>query len=365
LNETPDDTTLYSRTEQLVKSLDDSRQTAGATHGRYYLTKDYQHDVFAYDDYTTYTDGSERYPFLLPPRSDLPYLISESISKRSSPTQLYRRTDSGPVQAHQALAHAMAHDKVAADPRYCGLLAWSGIDYHSGIATGFEGVKYSGLLDVFRIPKPGAAIYRSQVDPLVRPIIEPAFYFDLGPGSPTGPGPQAMVCSNCARLEVFLGDEHLTTLNPDRRRFAHLAYPPFFLDLNIEEGLPELRIDGYLGTRLVTSRSFSSDRSSDQLLVAADDAEIVADGVDATRVVFQAADRFGAPRPFVHGDVEIELSGPGVLVGDSPFAFGDAGSAGAVWVRSSAGEAGEIRCSASHDQLGKASVTIASLGLRR
>ena len=33
LNETADDTELYTRTEQIVKALDGSRQTAGATHG--------------------------------------------------------------------------------------------------------------------------------------------------------------------------------------------------------------------------------------------------------------------------------------------------------------------------------------------
>ena len=37
------------------------------------------------------------------------------------------------------LAHAIAHNKVGGDPRYTGLLAWSGFDYHSGFSTGFQG----------------------------------------------------------------------------------------------------------------------------------------------------------------------------------------------------------------------------------
>ncbi len=165
LNETADDTDLYTRTEKIVKDLDGSRQTAGATHGDAYSSPNYQHDVFGYDDYTTYIDGKERHPLLLPPRTDRPYLISESVSKRSSPTQLYRRIDTPVVQAQQALDYAIAHNKVGGDARYTGLLAWSAFDYHSAFGTGFEGVKYSGLADVFRIPKPGAAIYRAQVDP--------------------------------------------------------------------------------------------------------------------------------------------------------------------------------------------------------
>ena len=254
----------------------------------------------------------------------------------------------------------MAHNKVGGDARYTGLLAWSGFDYHSAFGTGFEGVKYSGLSDVFRIPKPGAAIYRAQVDPRARPVIEPAFYFDLGPGSPAGPGPGAMVCSNCDRVEAYLDGAHLATLWPDRQRFANLAYPPSFFDLSIESGHPELRLDGYLGAHLAISRSFASSPEGDRLALVADDAELVADGVDATRVVFAATDRFGAPRPFVGGEVTFSLDGPGVLIGDNPFAFGDAGGVGAVWAATRAGEAGEIRLQAQHDRLGTAAVTILS-----
>ena len=349
LNETADDTELYTRTEKIVKDLDGSRQTAGATHGPYYLTQDYQHDVFGYDDYTTYTDGLGRYPFLLPPCPGLPYLISESLSWRSSKTRTYTRRDPVDVQQIQAFAHAIAHNKVGGDPAYAGLLAWSGFDYYSTFRFHHETLKVSGLSDVFRIPKPGAAIYQAQVDPRARPVIEPAFYFDLGPGSPAGPGPGAMVCSNCDRVEAYLDGAHLATLWPDRQRFANLAYPPSFFDLSIESGHPELRLDGYLGAHLAISRSFASSPEGDRLALVADDAELVADGVDATRVVFAATDRFGAPRPFVGGEVTFSLDGPGVLIGDNPFAL--IGGAGAVWLRATE-QPGKVRLTAHHPVLG-------------
>ena len=358
LNETADDTELYTRTDKIAKDLDGSRQTAGATHGPYYLTQDYQHDVFGYDDYTTYTDGQARYPFLLPPRTDRPYLISESLSWRSSETRTYTRRDPVAVQQIQALAHAMAHNKVAGDPAYAGLLCWSGFDYYSTFRFHHQSLKVSGLADIFRIPKPGAAIYRSQVDPRRRPVIEPAFYFDLGPASPQGPGGQAMVCSNCERVEAYLDNEHVATLWPDRHRFAYLAYPPSFIDLVISSGRPELRLDGYLGQHLAISRCFASATDGDQLYFQADDTELVADGVDLTRAVFAAVDRFGAPRPFVGGEVTFVLDGPGVLIGDNPFAFADAGGAGAVWARTVAGQTGEIHLRATHPSLGTAEVVV-------
>jgi beta-galactosidase len=360
LNETADDSELYTRTEQLVKQLDDSRQTAGATHGQHYASADYQHEVFAYDDYTTYYDGADRYPLLMPPRTDMPYLISESISWRSSPSRGYRRTDPVAYQQIQALAHAIAHDKVAGDHHYAGLLAWSAIDYYSGFRFDDRGIKRNGLLDVFRVPKLGAAIYRAQVEPDIRPVIEPAFYFDRGPASPDGPGPRAMVCSNCEHLEVYLDGTHLATVRPDRARFPHLAYPPSFVDLTVNEGLPELRIDGYVGGRLVLSRTFASDPAGDRLLLQSDDDDLVADGADTTRVMIAATDRYGSLRPFTEGDVYLEVSGPGLLVGESPFALADAGGAGAVWIRTLAGQAGTIRLLASHARLGTAPATLVS-----
>jgi hypothetical protein len=47
----------------------------------------------------------------------------------------------------------------------------------------------------------------------------------------------------------------------DRTRFPHLAYPPLFVDVGgvPAEEQPELRIDGYVGERLLLSRRFSAD----------------------------------------------------------------------------------------------------------
>jgi hypothetical protein len=78
-------------------------------------------------------------------------------------------------------------------------------------------------------------------------------------------------------------------------------------------------IDGYLGSVMVASRSLASDPSGDMLSLAADDAEIDGDGVDATRLAFRAVDRCGAPRPYVTGHVTLNLAGPAGLIGDNPF----------------------------------------------
>jgi len=362
LNETPNDTAFYTRTNELAHALDDSRPTAGAMAGQR-LTADYQQDVFGEDDYSSVKDpDGVKEPVLQPPVTGVgrPYLVSEAVGTLSGPAIYYRRTDLQAVQQGQATAHARVHDLAASDDRYCGLLAWSGFDYPSGSGNQYRGVKYTGVVDLFRIPKPGAAIYQAQADPRVRPVIAPAFYWDFGPQSPVTALPAAMICANLDRLEVYVGGEHAATLTPDRAGYPHLPYPPSFADFRAVDGslFPELRIDGYLGDDQVASRSFSSDPSGDVLALTADHAEIDADGADATRLEFRAADRYGAPRPYVTGQVTLEVEGPTVLVGDNPFDFAAAGGAGAVWIRSRPGEPGIVTVRASHPELGQAEARI-------
>ena len=125
---------------------------------------------------------------------------------------------------------------------------------------------------------------------------------------------------------------------------------------------PELRIDGFVGSKRVLSRAFSSDPSHDQLWLKADDGVLIADGSDATRLAFRAVDKFGAPRPFVSGEFSLGLSGPGVMVGDNPFRWDDSGGAGAVWIKTVPGRTGRIKVTASHATLGKKSVEITVRG---
>jgi beta-galactosidase len=130
------------------------------------------------------------------------------------------------------------------------------------------------------------------------------------------------------------------------------------LPAQAQKNVPELLIEGYLSGRQVSEVRMSSDPLGDSLSMAADDAAILADGSDATRVVFRAVDTYGNQRRYMSGNVTMSLSGPAVLVGDNPFAFGVYGGLGAVWIRSLAGQQGTITLAAAHPLLGKAQVKV-------
>jgi len=375
LNETPDHPEFYSQTEAMVKELDDSRATSGTTFGLLYPTENFLHDVFAYDDYSidVLPNGDHR-PTLRPPRADRPYLIAETVTSWSSPARLYRRCDTAVAQQHQAMDYAYVHNIARGNPHYTGVLAWSGFDYHAGHTVNYQGIKTSGMVDMFRVLKPGSAMYAAQVDPSVRVVLEPAFTWDppverqFAPGRDNrtvsetwGPGEDAVIFSNCDRIEASVGGEHRASVRPDKENFPNLVTPPSIIDLSMDGREPaELLLEGYIGGELVITRRFAGDHTGDVLTIVADDDQIAADGVDATRVELKIVDRYGEARGHSQARITVEVSGPGELIGESPFDFTDTGAVGAVWVRSRAGEEGLIAVRASHVIYGSVTAQVRS-----
>jgi beta-galactosidase len=359
VNESADDQPLYRRTTESAKSLDDSRPDSGSMTHFTNWQEAWHEDVFAMDDYHQSPDGSVQ---IYPPLPGVPYMLAETVGQRTYTAQgfgnVYRRSGDVKMQCTQAIYHARAHDRAAAYPRFCGVIAWCAFEYGSP-QNSHKGVKNPGVADVFRIPKLGATFYQSQVSPAVHPVIAPNFYWDFGTATPRGPGNDAAIFSNCDRLDIYVDGKLHSTLQADRKGYPNLAYPPFLADLDLDgAACPELRIDGFVGGRLALSRSFSSNAKQDVFLFSADDESIAGDGIDATRLVIGVADKYGAPRLFAGGFVTFTVEGPGVLVGDNPFPLEESGGAGAVWIKTKPAASGKVVVRANHSALGAKSVLI-------
>ena len=354
-NESANDVPLYRRTTELAKSLDDSRPDSGSmTSGSRKTWKETWHeDVFAFDDYHSAPDGTVG---IEAPTDGVPYMLSEAVGQFSYPNHkgfanIYRRAAEMDIQKQQALWHAQAHSRAGAVPRNCGVVAWCAFEYPS-LVNDYKTVKYPGVADLFRIPKLGASFYRAQGDPKDQPTIEPNFYWDFGPRTPKGPGKQVAVFSNCERIEVFVAGRKHAVLHPDIKNYPNLKHAPFFVDLELDGAqYPELHLDGYIGTKLAVSRSFSSDPKHDRLYLHADDAELIGDGVDMTRLVCKVVDLHGADRAYGSGSVHFQITGPGTIVGDNPLDLTETGGAAAIWIRTKENERGRIHITATHSTL--------------
>jgi len=359
LNETPDDPVLWAATRNAAKQLDPTRPSSGAM--AFHDDTGWNEDVFAYNDYAT--DDTTGNVTLRPPFLGLPYLVTEAVGVEAVKPQHFAWTDPPAWLARQAALHGQAHSQARSNSEYSGLLGWAGFDYSSLLGPGPYDIKWAGVADGFRVPKPGAAIYQSQGDPAVRPVIIPVFFWEAS-GAVPAPSPAVMVASNCDRLEVFIGGLHVTSALPafDSPLYGSLAHPPFLIRLPAKLPHPaaDLLIQGIAGGRQVAERRMSADPAGDSFALTVDDTVITADGSDATRAVFRALDAHGNQRRYGSGQVALALSGPATLVGDNPFQFGQYGGLGAVWIRSQAGQPGAITLIAIHPQLGQAEVQLRS-----
>ncbi|HKR21533.1 MAG TPA: glycoside hydrolase family 2 TIM barrel-domain containing protein [Pyrinomonadaceae bacterium] len=339
VNESRDDHDFYTRTNQLAHALDDSRQTGGV---RYRYESEQLEDVFTMNDFQ----------IPLRPANRALYFNTEFIG-HMYPTK--RNDNVERVQEH-TMRHARVHNQLASDKKYAGGLGWCAFDYntHANFCSS-DRICYHGVSDIFRIPKPAAGFYRSQCDPKEEIVLEPAF--DWSRGDRDESFNVAMVCSNCERLKIYIGDRVVADVEPDRKTFPHLQYPPFVV--NIRQGINgpwgDLKLEGYIGGKLVITKQMTGRGADRQLLVAADDLELVGDGIDATRVVMRVTDEYGAVRPLANAAIRLSLEGPGEIVGENPFSL--FGGVGAVWIKTREAP-GVIRLTATHPTLGSKTLQI-------
>ncbi|HZN07261.1 MAG TPA: hypothetical protein VFB65_10760, partial [Pyrinomonadaceae bacterium] len=186
-------------------------------------------------------------------------------------------------------------------------------------------------------------------------VLEPAF--DWSRGDRDESFNVAMVCSNCEQLKIYIGDRLVAEVEPDRKTFPHLAYPPFVTNLRPRLNVPwgDLKIEGYIGGKLVITKQMSGRGADRQLLVEPDDVELVGDGIDATRVVLRVTDEYGAVRPLANAAIALSIDGPGEIVGENPFSL--FGGVGAVWIKTKEAP-GTVRLTAVHPRLGSKTVQL-------
>jgi beta-galactosidase len=339
VNESQDDHDFYTRTNQLAHTLDDSRQTGGIR---------YKYDTELLEDVMTMNDF--QIP-LRPPNHPL-YLNTEFIG-HMYPT---KRNDNIERITEHTMRHARVHNQLASDNRYAGGIGWCAFDYntHANFCSG-DRVCYHGVADIFRIPKPAAGFYKSQCDPKQEIVLEPAF--DWSRGDRNESFNVAMVCSNCDHLKIYIGNHLVAEVDPDQQNFGNLEHPPFVANIRdgLRRGWGDLKIEGYISGKVVITKTMSGKGVDQQFLVEPDDHELIADGIDATRVVIKVRDEYGAVRPFANAAIRLSLQGPGEIIGDNPFAL--FGGVGAVWIKSKESP-GVIRLTANHPQLGSKTVDI-------
>jgi beta-galactosidase len=341
VNESGDYHDFYTRTNKLARTLDDSRQTGGV---RFKYDSELLEDVFTMND------------FQIPLRKpNHPLYLNTEFIGHMYPT---KRNDNVERVTEHAMRHARVHNQLASDKAYAGGLGWCAFDYntHANFCSS-DRICYHGVADIFRIPKPAGGFYKSQCDPKEEVVLEPAFDWSRGDRNETFT--IAMISSNCDNVKMYIADRLVADLKPDRENFAHLKYPPFVKNIRDEiykGAWGDMKIEGYIDGKRVITRMMSGRGADRQLIVEADDRELIGDGIDATRVVLKVTDEFGAVRPLANAPVALTVTGPAEIIGENPFSL--FGGVGAVWIKTKQ-TAGLVRLTARHPVLGTKTVEIA------
>jgi len=240
INESKDDHDFYVRTNAQSHKLDPTRQTGGI---RYFQESEFLEDVFTMNDFG----------FPLKPPNHSRYLNTEFVG-HTYPTKTIDQVER---LTEHTMRHARIHDQLASNPQYAGGIGWCAFDYntHGDFGSG-DRICYHGVTDIFRENKPAAGFYKSQCDPAEEVVLEPAFHWARGDASIGFSN--AVVCSNCDQIKLYIADELVATVDPDRKQFPHLRYAPFVVELGeLFHKWGDLRLEGYIQGKQVIVKKYS------------------------------------------------------------------------------------------------------------
>lgn len=413
VNEGLDCDEFYAQTNALARELDNTRQTGGVRNmPRSHLLE----DVYTYNDFS-HSGGAVK---LLPPAIvtgfKAPYLVTEH-NGHMFPTKSF---DKEGVRTEHALRHTRVLDTAYKSNRISGAIGWCMADYntHKDFGSG-DRICYHGVTDMFRVPKLGAAVYRSQQDD--KPFLEVSSAMDIGehPGGTIG---DVWVFTNCDYVKLYKNGKYTSTVYPDKSKFPNLPHPPMIASdfigdaLTVDEGLNptaaalltdtlvaaqtkqwKLPPSKFLkaGAAMAVGRipfgkmfdivtKYIGGWGNEQITYAFEgykdgecvatvvrtavtelhldvkaDAEVLREGdtYDATRIEIIARDQNGNRVPFADSSVKVTVKGAAKLIGPAEFPL--VGGDRAFWIRTN-GEKGNITVTVDAKSIGKVRLDLKS-----
>ncbi|MEN8857380.1 MAG: glycoside hydrolase family 2 TIM barrel-domain containing protein [Flavobacteriaceae bacterium] len=202
---------------------------------------------------------------------------------------------------------------------------WVMFDYNRGYADDLES---SGIMDIFRIPKPSYYFYQSQRDyddPNGKPMVYIAN--EWKENSPL----DVKIFSNCDHVELFLNGKSLGKQTPDKNRVSkNLKHPPFTFKIkSFVKG--KLEAIGYIDNKLKCADVKLTPEKASKINVIVDNdyKELQESDEDIFFVKAYVVDKNNTLISDFKGKAKFNVKGSGVLIGENPVAF-EAGVASIV-----------------------------------
>ncbi|WP_317368473.1 glycoside hydrolase family 2 TIM barrel-domain containing protein [uncultured Tyzzerella sp.] len=335
INESGDDEELYTKTNKLAKELDDTRLTSGV---RCYENSQLLEEIYTMNDFAhcgkdivlrdRKTVTGLDYP--------VPYMITEFCG-HIYPTKKF---DCEQKLVEHALRHGRVQSKARLDDEILGAIGWCAFDYNTHFDFGSgDRICYHGVMDMFRMPKFAAYMYRSQKDVEDEIVLEPLTYWTRGERE-IGIVFPIYVFTNCDSIELKLDGESKGVFKREEKnlddKLSGLKNPPIVVNaLNGEWGASwtDAEFIGYdKEGNVVASKKFAAHPVYKDIKTNITTNELYCDKVDTARISVEAIDQLGSIIPFINDSIDIEVTGDIEVIG--PTRINLIGGSISFWVKS-------------------------------
>ncbi len=220
INESPDNDELYKKTNELAKSLDEFRPTGGV---RNFKGSHVFEDVYTYNDFVHrgVNEGVEKAKKVS--KKDMPYLITE-YNGHMYPTKKF---DDEWHRVYQAKRHLKVQNDSYKYDNISGAIGWCAFDYntHKDFGSG-DRICYHGVMDIFRIPKYAASVYRSQEENI--PFLDVLSNLNIGEHE-ASEIKQVYVLTNVDYVKFYIDDDFIGEFYPSEE-YIDLPHPPIIIN---------------------------------------------------------------------------------------------------------------------------------------
>ncbi len=375
VNESNDCDELYEETNRLSRELDPTRPTHGTRRQDSYEGSNFLEDI--YTAHYIYPENPIHKPFLVTEHSWDCWMNGYGFPWATDEQALAQTKDFA--------------DKVNyyfGNPNCAGGFAWSMFDYDNEVNyTKSNNVFYSGLYDIFRLPKMAAHLYISQKDPAKsganiyianywdddsKPIIVKSVTVDvaqvncvedcltpsvgsadssLGEGADVGFS--ITVMSNCDTVELYINGKKVE--KEPKRQYTNLPHPFFVFD-NIEFEKGEVTAVGFINGEEAVRHTRHTPEKPVKLVLTPDYSALICDGCDMTQVTVEAVDKNGTLVPNADNMVTTTVSDNARFIGEENIKL--EGGRCAFIVQSKYLTCGTVECKVVSEGLESATCTI-------
>lgn len=376
INESPDNDAFYKATSAIAKELDPYRPSGGV---RNFKGSHLFEDVYTYNDFVHrgYNEGLEK-PIKVT-KKPVPYLVTE-YNGHMYPTKKF---DNEWHRVYHTKRHlAVQNDSYKYDTT-AGAIGWCAFDYntHKDFGSG-DRICYHGVMDMFRIPKYAASVYRSQSDK--EPFIDVLSNLNIGENE-ASEIKEVLVLTNAEYIKFYINDEYINSFYPTDK-YKYLPHSPIVVDDFIGnlihekesyskkdadrvkdvlraiikygmklplkfkikmaiflfknkmglDGAAKLyekyvgkwgqesttyRFDAYIGDTIVSTCEKGSSHKFDLVVEASNNVLEETDTYQTARVVVKHEDEFHSPLTYSNEVIQIKTTGPIELIGPSALAL--------------------------------------------